>query len=1506
VILGLVPDSTPRPKFAFVAIGPWIPRLPLESTYATSQHPLAVSVTLGLVPGRIESPVGPVKWPYSEIPPVLAYQEPSNPDQDGPTIETVFPPTGSQDATIETDSAGNVTFYTDLANDTTVSMYNDNGGNDLDELCWKWTVPPGMTAPANPTCGSPPAGSTTYSYDQFGNKLSETDPLSHTTRDGYYANGLLCWTAPPTITAAGSACANDGTSPTGAPSGATTYTYDAQGDVASTTVPAAPSPSKTTTTQYNLDDQVTLSIPPDGQSGPQNISNPYATVYNYEPDGALLSSTAPTGLSTSYTHDAAGNVLTSTDPAGVTTNTYDQDNRLCWSYRGAAAYGSSTTNICTSPPSTGATEYYSAGGGYNGNTDAPKAVMDPQGQVTSYTYGDDRFPTLATTTTEPPVSGTSIVTYDSYNDYANECMSGPDPTGAPGTCDQLSGDTYDNYDAEGQLNNSYDASGNETTYGYADADFPTYPTSMTTAYGQPSAATTGYAYDANGNLLQTEDPAGSYVETAYDADGRPCAKVTTSAAITCGPPTGIAGTTLYGYDEAGQRTSMIDNYGVSGQVTDTYSYDANGNLVSATNDNGQTTGYSYDDANDVLCTSYPTITGSSCTPGSPSGTGSYIVRHYNSAGQLDRTTDWLGNVVGYGAYNPLSEVGTITYPTATGETVGYTYGHDGNVTGIAYSGTAIPALNGASDSYNPNADDHVASSSFSSPLGSYGSSSDTYDTYGRLHQATNPSSSGIGSMSGPDVYTYNPNGEIATDTPSGGSTITDSYNASDELTTSTKTSVDTSYGYTGDGQRCLSVTGSSTYTPTCGVVPPGSAVLGAYNYNAYGQLCGSSSTTASTSLCSSSPPSGTTTYSYDGNNLRMKSTTGSNSSTFDWDTVNGGPTPLDISDGTNSYVYGPLLFGGTAPIEQISSAGVSFLASTPSGVQAVFGSTAKTSATSSADKFTYGSPTSNISAVGSLVSNHGTGLTTLSVTPATVGDAWVLAVKVGSTVTVSSVTGGGATWTKLTNSVDSSQSRDVEEWLGTITSTARSTITVTYSGSVSGVDTELDAQEYTNGTGSSTTWANDVVGASQNDTSSTTVTFPTLTPTGSSELYVGFARIPNPPSAGPTTGFTYDTSTNGNGYIYNPSVSAAVSPTQSQSPAGQSLAVGALITASGTSGSGTAPTVTSVTPASGATSGGASVNIVGTNFTGVTAVKFGSTAATSYTVVNSTLITAVAPAHLTGAVDVTVSTSTMGLQELAAYSAYGVQTIQAGADVTPFGFQGSYTDPSGLIYLIDRYYDPTTDQFLSVDPDVAETGQPYAFTGDDPLNATDPLGLCVKGFGFVCKVIHKSAHVADKVRHGAAHVADNTRHFVAVHRRGLGQIAIAAAAVAATAATAGTAAPLLASVAVGVTASTASYAAGCVGRSGDGGCTARGAIIAAGVGAVGSGLAAGVNSLVGGTIALSLAGRVAQYTSVGILSSAIAGGTGVLADNEWEQTPVTWGGIFGAGLGSLGGIADNG
>ncbi len=57
-----------------------------------------------------------------------------------------------------------------------------------------------------------------------------------------------------------------------------------------------------------------------------------------------------------------------------------------------------------------------------------------------------------------------------------------------------------------------------------------------------------------------------------------------------------------------------------------------------------------------------------------------------------------------------------------------------------------------------------------------------------------------------------------------------------------------------------------------------------------------------------------------------------------------------------------------------------------------------------------------------------------------------------------------------------------------------------------------------------------------------------------------------------------------------------------------------------------APTVTGVSPSSGPTAGGTGVTITGTGFTGATAVDFGANAATSYTVVSDTEITATSPA----------------------------------------------------------------------------------------------------------------------------------------------------------------------------------------------------------------------------------------------------------------------------------------
>jgi hypothetical protein len=67
------------------------------------------------------------------------------------------------------------------------------------------------------------------------------------------------------------------------------------------------------------------------------------------------------------------------------------------------------------------------------------------------------------------------------------------------------------------------------------------------------------------------------------------------------------------------------------------------------------------------------------------------------------------------------------------------------------------------------------------------------------------------------------------------------------------------------------------------------------------------------------------------------------------------------------------------------------------------------------------------------------------------------------------------------------------------------------------------------------------------------------------------------------------------------------------------------------------PTVTKVEPGSGRTGGGTSVTLIGTNFTGASAVKFGSANATSFHVNTETSITAVVPPG-DGTVDVTVIT----------------------------------------------------------------------------------------------------------------------------------------------------------------------------------------------------------------------------------------------------------------------------
>ncbi len=67
------------------------------------------------------------------------------------------------------------------------------------------------------------------------------------------------------------------------------------------------------------------------------------------------------------------------------------------------------------------------------------------------------------------------------------------------------------------------------------------------------------------------------------------------------------------------------------------------------------------------------------------------------------------------------------------------------------------------------------------------------------------------------------------------------------------------------------------------------------------------------------------------------------------------------------------------------------------------------------------------------------------------------------------------------------------------------------------------------------------------------------------------------------------------------------------------------------------PSLTGVSPDRGPTTGGSAVTLTGLNLAGATAVRFGTTAASSFTVVSPTQITAISPAG-TGTVQITVTT----------------------------------------------------------------------------------------------------------------------------------------------------------------------------------------------------------------------------------------------------------------------------
>jgi RHS repeat-associated protein len=77
------------------------------------------------------------------------------------------------------------------------------------------------------------------------------------------------------------------------------------------------------------------------------------------------------------------------------------------------------------------------------------------------------------------------------------------------------------------------------------------------------------------------------------------------------------------------------------------------------------------------------------------------------------------------------------------------------------------------------------------------------------------------------------------------------------------------------------------------------------------------------------------------------------------------------------------------------------------------------------------------------------------------------------------------------------------------------------------------------------------------------------------------------------------------------------------------------------------------------------------------------------------------------------------------YGAWGNVTSHTGNETTHLQYDGQYTDEeTGYQYLRARYYDPSTGQFLTPDPAYATTLARYSFVEDDPVDTSDPTGLC--------------------------------------------------------------------------------------------------------------------------------------------------------------------------------------
>ena len=291
----------------------------------------------------------------------------------------------------------------------------------------------------------------------------------------------------------------------------------------------------------------------------------------------------------------------------------------------------------------------------------------------------------------------------------------------------------------------------------------------------PTGRSLNLTYDSYYRITSISDPIGRSVQYSYNSQG-------TLATVT--DPNG--GVTSYAYDSSNNLISITDPRGNTYQNT----FDQNGRVIKQVAPDGGATTFSYTQLNPVASTyvtgssALSAATGGASIPGTGSianvntspvsmttvtdPLGNTTIYHFNAQGFLLDTTDALGEKTVYSRAGGTNLLMSVTDPL--GRATAYAYDANGNTTSITrLAGT--PAAVTTSMTYDPTFNKVT---SITDPLGH--TTTLAYDSKGNMVNSTDP-------LSQTTAFAYDNSGELTSLTdPLGNSTLL-SYNNGDVVST---------------------------------------------------------------------------------------------------------------------------------------------------------------------------------------------------------------------------------------------------------------------------------------------------------------------------------------------------------------------------------------------------------------------------------------------------------------------------------------------------------------------------------------------------------------------------------------------------------------------------------------------------------------------------------------------------------------------------------------------------